>query len=535
MEGVPHCALHHKRLVEYMCLSCKNFPMCETCKLEHEAETGHAIEDCKEIGRAIMNQHTRCAGGGLAKVLAKRLRKDFKELEDGLLREIDRFQKSCIQTEELRTMRKLDSEGRYAELYFYAKTLPAGGAKNEAAMRELDKRLLETIGKASDGFKKMLSRFAAAAQYKPVFDAYKKDEVLVIEDESYKKEEQVVSALKNADMSKFKAVYIESWAYAGDRVASKLASRIQTHAVSALYLCGCNISDAGAEMLAQAAFRGKSLSVFCIESNKILDTGAKAVAAAVRNCRSLTTLYIASLEISDSGATAVAEAVKGCPLSVFRLGGRNISDSGATAVAEAVKDCPLSAFCFWSSEISDAGAIAVAKTMKDCPLSAFYLLGNKISGSGVTAVAETLSSGGCAGTLSALCLMGSSISDSGAKKVADAVRGCTRLSAFYLNGNPISGEALVHILEGIAGISTVRSVNLCVGEISKEQMDSFLSRMQQSGVAKQLKLRFQCGTEAAKSVYNKFAAEWNATLAEFKIVPYIFVLFMDDVIIGLPK
>ncbi len=535
MEEVVHCVVHPKRTVEYVCPACKNLPLCKTCGLEHEAETGHATEDCKEIVRAIMNQHTQCAVGRLAKVLAKRLRKGFKELEDGLLREIDRFQESCMQTQELRTMLKLDSEGRYAELYFYAKTLPAGGAENETAMGELNKRLLETIAKASDGLKKMLNRFAAAAQYKPVFAAYKKDEVLAIEYKSYKEEEQVVSALKNADMSKFKAVYIRPWIDIGDRVASELASRLQTHPVSALHLLGRGISDAGAEMLAQATFRGKLLSAFCIESQKISDTGAKAVAEAARNYRSLTTLNLSGSEISDSGATAVAEAVKGCPLSVFRLVSCKISDTGATAVAEAVKDCPLSAFCLGGNEISDAGAIAVAKTMKDCPLSAFYLGGGKISDSGATAVAETLSSSGCASTLSALCLTSDSISDSGAKKVADAIRGYTRLSAFYLDGKPISGETLAYILEGMTGISTVRSVNLCVGEISKEQMDSCLSRMQQSRVAKQLKIRFGCDTEAANSVCMKFAAEWNAALAEFKIVPSIARLFIDEVILGVPK
>ncbi len=535
MEEVVHCAVHPKRTVEYVCPACKSLPLCKTCKLEHEAETGHATEDCKEIGRAIMNQHARCAGGRLAKVLAKGLRKGFKELDDGLLLEIDRLQESCIQTGELRKMRKLDIEGRYAELYFYAKALPAGGAKNGAAMGELNKRLLETIDKASDGLKKMLSRFAAATQCKLAFAAYKKDEVFVIKDKSYKEEEQIVSALKNADMSKFKAVYIRPWIGAGDCVASELASCLQTHPVSALYFLGINVSDAGAEVLAQAAFRGKSLSAFCIVNSKISDTGAKAVAAAVRNCRSLTTFYLAGTEISDSGATAVAEAVKGCLLSAFYLGGRHITYSGATAVAEAVKDCPLSAFCLVSREILDAGAIAVAKTMKDCSLFVFCLGGGNISDSGATAVAETLSSGGCASTLSALCLASGSVSDSGARKVADAVRGCTRLSEFYLEGKPISGETLAYILEGMAGISTIRSVNLRVGEISKEQMESYLSRVQQSGVAKQLKLRFQCDTEAAKSVCKKFATEWNATLAEFKIVSSIFSLFLDDVIVGVPK
>ncbi len=535
MEEMPHCVLHHKRVMEYTCLTCKNRPMCESCKVEHETGTGHASGNCKEVGLAIMHQHVQCAGGRLAKWLAKRMRNNLKELEAGLLREIDRFQEICVQTEELSKMKRLDSEGRYAELYLYAKSLNAGGTENEAAMRKLNKRLIEMLDKASDGFKKVMSNIAAAKKYKPVFAAYKKDDVLaILKDEPYETEEQIVSALHSADMPKCKAVYIDPQCRVGDLVASELASRLQTHPVSALYLNGYYTSDAGAEVLARAAFRGKSFTAFCVMSFQISDTGAKAVAEAARNSRSLTTLYLFGWEISDSGAIAVAEAVKGCPLSVFYLWSSNISDAGATAVADSVKSCPLSAFYLCGGEISDAGAIDVAKTMKDCSLSAFCLGSREISESGATAVAEILSSGRCASTLSALFLMSDRISNLGAKKVADAVRGCPRLSAFYLRGKLISGEAVTYILENMAGISTIRSVNLGIDEISKEQMDSCLNRLQQSGAARQLKLRFECVTGAAKSVCEKLAAKWNAKLAEFRIVHDIENLFRLEVILGMP-
>ncbi len=566
MEDVAHCVVHGEKLTEYMCKVCRNLHLCETCGRDHETGTGHASENCKEVGLVIMHQHVQCSGGRLAKELAKGLRNSLKEFEAGLLWEINRFQESCMQIEELRDMKRLDSEGRYAELYLYAKSLSAGGAKNEAAMGELNKRLLEMLNKASDGIKRVLCKSAAAKKHKPTFAAYKTDEVLaVLERESYQEEEQIVSVLHSADMSKCKAVYIDPMCCIGDRVASELASRLQTHPVSALYLDGCNISDASAEALAQAAFRGKSLTAFCIASDQISDTGAKAVAEAARNSRSLTTLYLEGGEISDSGAIAVAVAVKGCPLSVFYLSGLHISDTGviavaevvkgcplsvfylwgnefsdagATAVAEAVKDCPLSAFCLGGDDISDTGAIAVAKTMKDCPLSVFYLRGGEVSDSGATAVAEILSSGECASTLSALFLGFGTISNSGAKKVADAVRGCPKLSAFYLDGTPISGEMLAYILECVAGISTIRSVNLYLGEVSKEQMDSCLNRLQQSGVARQLKLRFECATvdtEDTESMCEEFEAEWNAKLAEFRIVSVLEGLFIVDVILGVPK
>ncbi len=589
MEDVAHCAVHRK-LVEYVCPACRNLLLCKTCRRDHETGTGHASENCKEVGLAIMHQHVQCVGVRLVKWLAKGMRSTLKEVEAGLLREIDRFQESCMQTKELSKMKRLDNEGRYAELYLYANSLPAGGAENEAAMRKLNKRLLEILDKASDGLKKVLCKIAAAGKYKPTFAAYKKDEVLVVlEGESYQNEEQIVSALHSADMSKCKAVYIDNWSVVGDRVASELASRLQTHPVSALYLRGCDISDAGAEVLAQAAFLGKSFSAFCIEGSQIYDTGAKAVAEAARNSRSLTTLYLDGLGISDSGAIAVAEAVKGCPLSVlylagimisdagatavadavkscplsvfhlsscsisdagatavvnavkscplsvFHLVGCNISDAGATAVADAIKSCPLFAFCLGNNKMSDAGAIAVAKTMKDCPLSVLHLGSREISDSGATAVAGILSSGRCARTLSALFLEGGRVSDSGVKDVMDAVRGCLRLSAFYLSGKSISGETLARILEGVAGISTIRSVNLCLGEVSKEQMDSCLNWLQQNEVARQLKLRFECDIEAAESVCEKLAAEWNAKLAEFRVVPSIVNLFNVEVILGVPK
>ncbi len=536
MEKLAHCTVHRKRPAEYACPACDDIPLCKACGQEHASETGHAPENCKEVGLAIMHQHVQCAGGRLANEMVKGLRNWLKELETGLLREIDRFQSNCMQTEELSQMRKLDSEGRYAELYFRAKSLPADGAKNGAAAGELNKRLLEMIGTASSGFKNVLSEIAAAQQRRrTVFAAYKKDEVLAFKPESYKEEKQIVSSLKSVDMSKFKAAYVDSWLAAGDRVASVFASRLQTHPMSAVYLNGNNISDDGTAVLVQAAFRSKSLSAFCVASSKISDTGAKAVTEAVLNCRSLTMLQLNGWEISDSLAKAVARAVKGCPLSVFYLGSLRISDSGAIAVAETVKDCPLSTFCFWSNEMSDAGAIAVTEKMKDCPLSAFCLGSNKISDSGAAAVAETLSSGGCANTLSAFCLWSSDISDSGVKKLADTVRGYPLLSSFYFDGKPISGETATYILEGVTGVSTIRSVNLHIGDISNEQMDSCLSKVQKSGVARRLKLRFQCDTEAVKSVCKKFGVEWSAKLYEFGIVQSIGGYFINGVLFGLPK
>ncbi len=163
MEEIPHCAIHRRRLVEYVCLDCMNLPMCETCKLEHARETGHAPEDCKEVGQRLMNQRIQDAGGRQIKELAKGLRGGQKELGAELLREIDKFQSSLVQTEEQSKMRRLDSEGRYAELYFYAKSLPAVGANNEAATKELNKCLLKVLDTTYEGLQKVRNKIAASA------------------------------------------------------------------------------------------------------------------------------------------------------------------------------------------------------------------------------------------------------------------------------------------------------------------------------------------------------------------------------------
>ncbi len=66
-------------------------------------------------------------------------------------------------------------------------------------------------------------------------------------------------------------------------------------------------------------------------------------------------------------------------------------------------------------------------------------------------------------------------------------------------------------------------------------MDSCLERLRQSGVARQLKVLFQSGTVDTESVCKKFAAEWNATLTEFSIVPFINSFFIDEMILEVQK
>ncbi len=539
MEDMTHCRVHPERPAEYICSVCKNGSLCEECKQNHEDGVMHALDNFKEVGLAIMHQRVQNAGGILAKELAKKLTEKLmvvvKELETGFLREINAFESSFVNSDEqCLWMQELDREGNYVELYFYAKSLPAGGVRNETAIGELNKRLFKTFNAASVGLKKVLSDLTVI-QHKPIFSAYRKDEVFMLKGESYQKEENVISALHSADMSKFKAVYIDLWDSVGDRTISELASCLQAHPVSALRLAGCNISDDGAKQLARAVLKNKSLSALCIVSQKISDAGAKALAEAARNSRSLTAFYLIGHEITDSGAIAVAEAVKECPLSIFYLLSDHISDIGATAVAEAVKNCPISAFCIWGNGISNRGATAVAKAMKDSLLSVLFLAGDEISDSGAVDAVEILSSGGCASTLSAFLLWGFDISDIGVRKIADAVRDYPLLSELYIDCRPITGEALAYILKDMANINTIRSVNLRISDIHRKQMDSCLNRLRQSGVAEQLKLRFRCSTETVKNVCNKFAAEWSGVFAEFRTVTRIADLFMVELILGAPK
>ncbi len=486
MDEGMHCILHLMEEAEYVCPRCNDLLLCAACKNVHASEMGHSPDDCKAVGCAVMHQLMRePEKKQLAKELAKMLRKSMKELEAGFLREIEMLRSNCALTEEQREMQKLNREGRYAELYFYVKGLPVGGGNNNnAAMQELEKRLLKTFDEASEELKKSQSKIIAVAatrmtpQLKPMLVAYKKDEIFLIKPESGADvEEKVLSAFKSTDMSKFKAMFIWPWRCIGDQVALELASILQTHPMSALFLVGYDISDAGVEMLAKAAFHNDSLSMFCLKSIKISDTGAKAVAEAARNSSSLTTFYLDSDEISDSGAKTVAEALKSCPLSIFGLLGGKISDTGAIAVVEIISSC--------------------------------------------------------VGTLSAFGLWGTNISDTGAKKVLDMIRSWPLLSEFYLTGQSISEETLAYILKAMTGVSSIRSVNLEIGgKLSKEQMDSCLRGLQQSGIGKQLKLRFSCNDDSVWKIYKKCIAEWNGKFAELRIVKNISFIFVEEVILG---
>ncbi|MDR3543276.1 MAG: hypothetical protein P4L69_20290 [Desulfosporosinus sp.] len=107
-----------------------------------------------------MNQRIQDMGGRQANELAKGLREGQKELGAELLREIDKFRSSLVQTEEQSKMRRLVSEGKYAELYFYAKSLPVVGANNEAATKELNKWLLKVLDTAYEGLQKVRNKIA---------------------------------------------------------------------------------------------------------------------------------------------------------------------------------------------------------------------------------------------------------------------------------------------------------------------------------------------------------------------------------------
>ncbi len=163
MEAIPRCAVHRRRPVEYVCLACENLRMCEECKREHVNDEGHAPEDCKEVGQKLMEKRIQDAGGRQAKELAKGLKETLNELEAGILQEIGRFWSSPVQTVEQRKMKELVRKGKYAELYFYVKGLPADGANNEAATRGLNKGLLKVLDIAYEGLHKVRSKIAAGA------------------------------------------------------------------------------------------------------------------------------------------------------------------------------------------------------------------------------------------------------------------------------------------------------------------------------------------------------------------------------------
>ncbi len=163
MEEIPHCVIHRRRPVEYVCPACDNLLMCEECKLTHVNDERHAPENCKEVGLALMHQRAQDANARQTKELAKGTREGQKELEVELLQEMDRFRSSPAEIEEQCKMQRLVREKRYAELYFYTKSLPAVGANNETATEELNKRLLKVLDTTYEGLQKARNNVAAGA------------------------------------------------------------------------------------------------------------------------------------------------------------------------------------------------------------------------------------------------------------------------------------------------------------------------------------------------------------------------------------
>ncbi len=477
-----HCILHRQKVAEYVCPYCDNLLLCETCKQEHANAERHSPENCKEVGLALMRQRIENTSGKLqTEELTRGLMGVMKELEAGLLREIDRFQASLAQNEDVSKMRGLEREGRYAELYFYVRGLPVVAAKSEGEVQDIRKRLTKMVDTASDGLKALRDKAAATTavpQYKPMFATYKEDEVLFFDkllcgyDDS-----KMVSALHSAAegmSNKVKAAFITSSIINEYRLTIEIASILRTNPVSALYYSGSQISDDCAELLANALLDMKSLSVFCLNTVFVSDRGVKAVAVAARCCPSLTTFFLQGGMVSNSGVKAMTELMKGCPLSAFGFMSGGISDEGETALADMISSC--------------------------------------------------------SSTLSAFSLKEPKISDAGIKKMADAARNCHLLSAFYLGCNPLSGEMLAYVLEAVTGASS--SIRLVSLYIAGEQLDSCLMKLEKSWIGRQLQLQLLCNNE---SVCVACATKWSGKFSGLKISPHDWPGFIEEVVLGTRK
>ncbi len=458
MEDKTHCTHHHDQPAEYVCPACKYLPLCKSCKQSHAKDTGHSPDNCREVGRALLRQRIQEAGEKPIKVM----KKFVKELAETLVQGVERFRPECA----LKELRQLEAEGMYVELYLGVKSLHDG-----VTTKELSECVLKTLDAAHAELDKL--RDKVIAQAKSVDP--KSAGVYVFRGELSTTEEQVVSALKTANVPKLKELYVYPKCQIGNKVAQELAPMIQSGELTAVCIEGANINNADAAELARAAFHNKALSTFGMWSRRISYNGVMELAKAARDCRLLTTFYLSGEGISDLEAEAVANAVRDCPLSVFGIWGIGITDTGAATVSEMIS--------------------------------------------------------GCRRTMSVIYFGGSSILAAGAKKVVEAVRSCPRISAVYFDGGELAGEVLGYVLEAVAGISSIRSVNLRISNISKANMDSCLTTLQHIRVGSSLKLRFECG-DRAQSVCEKCADEWKGRFEEFRLVKRIRDLFVEEVILG---
>jgi Tfp pilus assembly protein PilF len=170
-----------------------------------------------------------------------------------------------------------------------------------------------------------------------------------------------------------------------------IIDQITTNSITALYLWGKQIGDAGVQALAETLKINHSVSALYLGANQIGDDGVQALGEALKINHSITVLDLQSNQIGVAGAKELAETLKdNQSITFLHLGQNQIGDVGVQALAEALKiNQSLTNLQLYGNQIGDAGVQALLQALKINPYITTLNLADNQIGDAVAKEIET--------------------------------------------------------------------------------------------------------------------------------------------------
>jgi len=602
--SITCCYVHPKVGAKYLCENC-NQSLCSDCWLQHQDDKpDHNIINCDEKGRILLKQMKQISEEGLIKnitgnifchILSK-MQLMLKELDVKIVENLKEFagashlsMKSINLKEIEKKMEKMKENSDFVELYKLGKSTLEGILipKNvsyetlhkkimliaEEFVKKCDKTIKEAIGMKEEVIdtnkkftkpdiprkkEKEKDQIEKTEIAKKILKKYEESEILCIDQND---NEEVISILKNAKMSKYKIIKVgfysrkninddvakiiaeiiktyqnlESFYLGGDNISDKgaelIANAVQnnSHLIS-FHLYGGNISDKGAELIANAVQNNSHLTSFYLGGDNISDKGAELIANAVQNNSHLTSFYLSGDNISDKGAELIANAVQNnSHLTSFYLGGSDISDKGAELIANAVQNnSHLISFCLYGGNISNKGAELIANAVQNNNhLTSFYLCGDNISDKGTELIANAVQNNS---HLISFCLYGDNISDKGTELIANAVQNNNNLTSFYFGSYNISDKGFLALCNVAKKHKSLQEMNVILGSTTEVVLNLCLQKI--FNKEKVLKVRIQA-EYSIKEICTQCCKKNHEGFKELKVVDNIYDVFMGEIILSI--
>ena len=228
-----------------------------------------------------------------------------------------------------------------------------------------------------------------------------------------------------------------------------------------------NITDLGAQEIAEALHENTTLQMLNISYNIVQFHGVKAIAGALHNNRTLQNLDISNNNIHDEGAKVIAEALyENRTLQKLDISYNNILDDGAIAISECIKkNLTLQQLGISGNNVSVEGAINIAEAVKiNTTLQNLDISNNGISNDGAKFISDCLKHNN---SLQELNLSRSEMTNEGVKQLSEAIKINKALLKLDISKNFITTEAIVDFLKAVVCNSVLQSLNITHINITK--------------------------------------------------------------------